>query len=103
MAHSSIFAPSNSTDMKDVLTNLRAKMPGLSPFGLLDESIANFLSEHDRFHQSNYIPQMVEQVGNVFITRPKLNLSSANLVLDRLMSGLNTLNPMSVRLLYRSV
>ena len=95
MNHSSIYTPANSSDMKDVLTNLRSKIPGLSPFGLLDESIANFLSEHDRFHQSNYIPQMVEQVGNVFITRPKLNLSSPNLTHERIMSALNTLNPMS--------
>ena len=103
MAHESYYTPTSSQEMQDILKNIGSKMPGLSTFGILDESISNFLRELDRFHNSNYLPQMSEQVGNVFITRPKLNLSTANLILDRTMAPLNTMNPMSNAFMIRAL
>ena len=95
LIHPSYFSVNQATNMKTISDAVRDKMPGLTTFGMLDEAMANFLSQHDRFHVSNYLPHMNEQTGNVFITRPKLNLSTPNLTYDRLLAPLNTDNPMS--------
>lgn len=95
LSHPSYFTVDDANNMSSVANAVREKFPGLTTFGMLDEAMSNFLSAHDRFHVSNYLPHMNEQTGNVFITRPKLNLSAPNLTYDRLLAPLNTTNPMS--------
>lgn len=86
---------SQAKELKLASSDISEKMSEFSSYGRLDQSIVNFMRNMDRFHNSNYLPAMLEQTGNVFISRPELNLSTPNLALNRIMAPLNTLNPMS--------
>lgn len=95
------FTVPEASVVKTVSAGYLNKMTEGTPFSILDDSMGNFMSCHDRFHNSNMLPMMAEQTGNVFITRPKLNLSSPNLKYERLMAPLNTYNPMSSAFMIR--
>lgn len=53
------------------------------------------LSQYDRFGVNTMLPNH-EVVGYTFITRPKLNLSTPSLRMDRILSLLDTGNPVSL-------
>ena len=62
-----------------------------SYFGMYQTALSRF----DRFGQNHFMPN-TEKAGMTFITRPKLNLSTASLRQDAIMSTLATLDSTSI-------
>lgn len=95
------FNPAMANKVKSASAGYLQKLTSITPFSSLDESLGNYMACHDRFHNCSLLPNMMERTGNVFITRPKLNLSSPNLKKENIFAPLNTYNPMSSAFMVR--
>ena len=71
-------------------TEASYRYAGLGSFG---STFQTFMSSFDRYG-NNPLPPNNEVVGLTFFTRPKLCLATANLKQDRVMSVLNTVDPL---------
>lgn len=70
--------------------------------GTRDTLLNSALTKLDRFG-TMLMPLNYEMGGKVFITRPKLNLSGANLKMDSLLSTLNVSNSRSINFMIRAL
>lgn len=92
-----IAPPSNSESLLDYLTNVSFQSSGM---GNYYNQFAEFFSCDDRFGRS-ILPRNSEFAGYTFITRPRLNLSSANLIADRNFAPIDTMSINSVPFMLR--
>jgi len=70
--------------------------------GGFDNQLQTFYTNIDRF-QRNHVTPNVEHSGFIFITRPKLNLTSASLRADRVLAPMDSFNPRSVAFALRCI
>lgn len=65
-------------------------------------TIQEVFLNHDRYGNKS-IPSNIENTGLVFITRPKLNLSSPNIRMDPVLGMLDTTDPSSIQFAIRCI
>ncbi len=92
-----IAKPREGEALLDYLTNVAFQSSGMGDF---NTQFADFFSRQDRFSRSA-LPRNSEFSGYTFITRPRLNLTSANLIADRNFSPIDTLSPNTVPFMLR--
>lgn len=78
--------PSGEGAFFDQVVDMAYQMSG---HGHQNAQLAQIFSKLDRFERS-LAPKNIEQTGYTFITRPRLNLSDANLAADRRFAALRT-------------
>lgn len=92
-----IVKPKDGDTLLEYLTNVAFQAGGKGDF---NTQFANFFSRQDRFGNS-MLPRNSEFAGYTFITRPRLNLTSANIIADRNFAALDTLSPNTVPFMIR--
>lgn len=89
--------PDSGENLLNYLTNAAFVSSGA---GLYNNQFAELFSKIDRFER-NILPRNSEFSGYTFMTRPRLNLTSANLIADRNFAALNTMAPNTVPFMIR--
>lgn len=89
--------PKEGDTLLDYLTNVAFQAGGKGDF---NTQFANFFSRQDRF-ANGMLPRNSEFAGYTFITRPRLNLTTANIIADRNFAPIDTLAPNSVPFMLR--
>ena len=86
--------------MQDFLTNILDQSSRLTGRGSVTNTFQNFNSRLDRLG-GTYVPTNTLSTGYTFITRPRLNLTGANIHNNAIMTTLFTEEPRSVPFMMR--
>lgn len=89
-------------DISEYLNGVLSEVYRLMGRGPSGNSIQNFLSRLDRYGNA-IVPMNTMNYGYTFITRPRLNMTRANLVQNAVLNTLDTMEPNSVAFMIRSL
>lgn len=89
-------------DISDYLNGILSEAYRLMGRGPSGNSIQNFFSRLDRYGNA-IVPMNTMNYGYTFITRPRLNMTRANLVQNAVLNTLDTMEPNSVAFMIRSL